>query len=39
MPPTLITVGGKEVLLSDSIVFYQAMEKAGQTTLFPSYTA
>jgi len=37
MPPTLIIVGSKEILLSDSIVFYQEMEKAGQTAKLDIY--
>ena len=37
MPPSLITVGSKEILLSDSIVFYQEMEKAGQIAKLDVY--
>lgn len=37
MPPTLIQTGGKEVLLSDSFVAYQALESAGQTAKLDVY--
>lgn len=37
MPPTLIQTGGKEVLLSDSLVMFQALEAAGQNTKLDIY--
>ena len=37
MPPTLIQTGGKEVLLSDSFVAFQALEAAGQTAKLDIY--
>jgi acetyl esterase/lipase len=37
MPPTLIQTGGKEVLLSDSLVMYQALESAGQIAKLDVY--
>ena len=37
MPPTLIQTGGKEVLLSDSLVIFQALESAGQIAKLDVY--
>ena len=37
MPPTLFQTGGKEVLLGDSLVMYQALEAAGQTAKLDVY--
>jgi acetyl esterase/lipase len=37
MPPTLIQTGGKEVLLSDSLVMFQVLEAAGQTAKLDVY--
>ncbi len=37
MPPTLIQTGGKEMLLSDSLVMFQALEAAGQTAKLDLY--
>ena len=37
MPPTLIQTGGKEVLLSDSFVMFQALEAAGQLAKLDIY--
>ena len=37
MPPTLLQTGGKEVLLSDSLLMFQAMEAAGQVAKLDLY--
>lgn len=37
MPPTLIQTGGKEILLSDSLVMFQALETAGQIAKLDLY--
>lgn len=37
MPPTLIQTGGKEILLSDSLVMYQTLEAAGQIAKLDVY--
>jgi len=37
MPPTLLQTGGKEVLLSDSLVMFQTLEAAGQVAKLDIY--
>ena len=37
MPPTLLQTGGKEILLSDSLVMFQALEAAGQVAKLDLY--
>lgn len=37
MPPILIQTGGKEILLSDSLVMFQALEAAGQIAKLDLY--
>ena len=37
MPPTLFQTGGKEILLSDSLVMFQALEVAGQVAKLDLY--
>ncbi len=37
MPPSLLQTGGKEVLLSDSLIMFQALEAAGQVAKLDLY--
>ena len=37
MPPTLLQTGGKEILLSDSLIMFQALEAAGQVAKLDLY--
>ncbi len=37
MPATLLQTGGKEILLSDSLLMFQAMEAAGQVAKLDLY--
>ena len=39
MPPTLLQTGGKEVLLSHSLIMFQALEAAGQVASSTCMTA